>query len=1239
MAGEQIGALRITLGLDSVDFSNGMKNANRQLTALNSEFRAISTGSAKFDNSLETLRARADVLTRTMNTHREKVEELRRQYEHSKTTKGEDAAETVRLATAYNRAVSAMNATEQRLRTVNSQIDEQTNSFRQLEREVNTNVDSISRQMRVLESGYDAATAGSARLENSVQGLREREQHLTQTLALQEDRLKELTRLHEAAAREKGEDAQETQELQIRLNRANQTMRETETQLRQTTDQIQQQSGAWNRLSRDAVSSGDRMQQIGGRMQSTGSEITQTFGTAFLAVGAGLGLTAKSAMDFESQMSSVKSVMAPAEVDQFGKSLENLAMKMGAETKYSSLEAAQGIEELIKAGVQVTDIVNGGLDGALSLAVAGELELADAAEVASTALNAFKKDNLSVMDAADLLAGAANASATSVAEMKYSLSMVSAVASGVGLSFKDTNSALAVFAQNGLKGSDAGTSLKTMLLNLSPSTDAASKQMDKLGLLTEKGTSAFYDANGSIKSMADIAELLKTKLGGLSDEQRQMALKTMFGTDAIRAANILYNEGADGINNMTDAMTKIKSADVAATKLDNVKGRIQLLKGAVETTAISFGQALLPTIDKVTAKVQDLTNWFNSLSPEMKENLVNAGLLAAGVLGVTAAIGGTLAVAGMAVTGIGALTTAFGVTAAAAGAVLGPVALVALAVGGVTAAVIATKNATEKAKEVNLEHAESLIEQQQNLEDLSDKYENLRGKSRLSNDEILRYRDIQSELKFAKTAEEVKALTNEQNKLLEKSGLSNEEMSTMLQLNDDLIKLVPDVDKALSEHGDAVIGNADAIGEANEKLRENIALELENQRIKAEAQLDQNIMDYISALDELNAKEAERNKLVKERDENEVEIARLRIEAQNKLNEGKEREAQKTIDEIAKAEILLAKQNDKILGIADEVEEKQKSVSESEKEIQKTQTLYEKMINLHLEQIGINETGSKGIAQLDDAIKKTQTRISELNKLKGQQGGLNEAQQLELDNLQTSLGQYHAKKQEIQRIQGEQATVNSKIDQGTGKAKQMTDELNKGTTKNVKVDDKGKVKDLNDEISKAVTKKVTLSAIWKNVTQAMKDALPFFASGTTNAPGGPSVVGEAGRELLHINGGMYLATGPSLVNLPRGAKVIPNRDTESILRKWNVPMLATGGVTLTDGMAYIAERGRELIDLSGAHTAPLATSGAYGESMTKQPLIIQMVTPDKRVLAEMVVDDITGLQSQNKRLNNRFRGR
>lgn len=1095
----EVGALRISVGLNTAEVTSGIKSLNQRLNALNSELRAVSTGASRFDNSLQALRARADVLNRTMQTHQRKVAELRRRYEESKATKGEDAAETIRLANAYNRAVAAMNTTERRLQDV--------------------------------------------------------------------------------------------------------------------TQEIKQQSSAWYRLRQRMEDTGQRMQDVGGRMQSAGAEITQTFGASLAAIGAGLGFTAKKAMDFESQMSSVKSVMSPDEVNQFGESLEQLAKKMGAETKYSSLEAAQGIEELIKAGVSVTDIINGGLEGALSLATAGELGLAEAAEIASTALNAFKDDNLSVIQAADLLAGAANASATSVSEMQHSLAMVSAVASGIGLSFKDTTTALAVFAQNGLKGSDAGTSLKTMLLNLSPSTKEASKKMKELGLLTEKGTSAFFNANGSIKSVAEIADLLRTKLSHLNEEQRQNALRTMFGADAIRAANILYKEGAKGITNMAEAMTKIKSADVAATKLDNVKGRIEQLKGSLETAAISLGNALLPTIDKVVAKVQKMTDWFNKLSPEMRENIVQAGLAAAGFTAVATAIGIGLSVAGAAISGFGAL-------AASLGAIAGPAALAAIGIGAVAGLVVSVKNDFKKAKEVNLEHAESLIKQQQALEGLTTRFQELSDKNKLSTDELMRFRDIQSELKFAKSAEEIAKLKDEQAKLQEKSGLTNEELSEMISLNDEIIKKAPEVDRVYSDRGNAIITNKDALNEVNGKLRENIQLELENQRIKAEAKLDQHIRDYITALDELKAKEAERDEAVKVRNELEQELTRLRIEAQNQLNAGKDAEAEKTIEEIANTEILLNQQNQKVLNLAGEVEEKQKSVEKSQEEIEKTQELYEQMINLQLAQAGINAKGAEGIAQLDDAIAKTQKRIEELYAAKEAQGGLNSEQQEELSNLQQALGKYQSTKTEIQKIQGEQQTVNTKIQEGTNKAQNMNTELGKNVNKNVTVDDKGKADELNEKVGKAITKKVTLKAIWSGVTAAMKAALPFFAKGTKYAPGGPSVVGEAGRELTYFpNRGLALVNGPTLLNLPRGAKVIPNRDTERILRSWNIPKLASGGITISEGWAIAGERGREIVDLRGASVSNQTTS-----PLPKQPVLLQLLMPNERVMAEWLVDDITALQ-------------
>lgn len=151
----------------------------------------------------------------------------------------------------------------------------------------------------------------------------------------------------------------------------------------------------------------DKMKAFGKSMSDTGKTMTKAFTVPIVA---GLGYAVKSAADFEQAMSAVK-----ANSGAVGKeftNLSDLALKAGAETKYSALEAAKGMDELVKAGLSTQQIMEGGLMGALTLAAAGEIELADAAEVAVTVLNSFKKDGLSMADAANILAGAANKSAT-----------------------------------------------------------------------------------------------------------------------------------------------------------------------------------------------------------------------------------------------------------------------------------------------------------------------------------------------------------------------------------------------------------------------------------------------------------------------------------------------------------------------------------------------------------------------------------------------------------------------------------------------------------------------------------------------------------------------------------------------------------------------------------------------------------------------------------------------------------
>lgn len=328
------------------------------------------------------------------------------------------------------------------------------------------------------------------------------------------------------------------------------------------------------------------------------------FGAKLTGISAGLGaLTAgvsavavasdsiKKAMNFESQFSSIQALTG-ASNDEMAK-MQALALKMGAATKYNALEAAQGIEELLKAGLTPATVQAGGLEAALNLATAGGLGLADAAEIMSTALNSYKKDGLNAAKAADILAGTANASATGVDELRYSLAAVSAVAAGVGFTFEDTNVALGLFANNGIKGSDAGTSLKTMLSNLQPTTKDQIALFKKLGLMTAKGANAFYDADGNIKSLDDISGTLQKSLKKLTNQQRSLTLEMIFGSDAVRAGNILYNEGADGVKKFRKEMSQVTALDVAKKKMDNAAGAVEQFKGAIETLQIA---ALLPTM-------------------------------------------------------------------------------------------------------------------------------------------------------------------------------------------------------------------------------------------------------------------------------------------------------------------------------------------------------------------------------------------------------------------------------------------------------------------------------------------------------------------------------------------------------------------------------------------------------------------------------------------------------------------
>ena len=299
------------------------------------------------------------------------------------------------------------------------------------------------------------------------------------------------------------------------------------------------------------------------------------------AVVAGVALAVKSYADFDKQMSSVDA--ATHETAGNMDLLRQAAVDAGADTAFSASEAAQGIEEMAKAGVSTKDILGGGLTGALSLAAAGSLGVGDAAEIAASAMTQFKLSGDKLPHVADLLAAGAGKAQGSVADMGAALNQAGLVAASSGLSIEETTGGLAAFASAGLTGSDAGTSFKSMLQRLTPQSKEAEAKMKELGI-------SAYDAQGNFIGLSKFSENLKTSMKNLTPEARNAAMGVIFGSDAVRAANVLYEQGGKGIEDWTGKVNDAGyAADTAARMQNNLAGDLEKLGGSFDTVLIQSG--------------------------------------------------------------------------------------------------------------------------------------------------------------------------------------------------------------------------------------------------------------------------------------------------------------------------------------------------------------------------------------------------------------------------------------------------------------------------------------------------------------------------------------------------------------------------------------------------------------------------------------------------------------------------
>lgn len=343
----------------------------------------------------------------------------------------------------------------------------------------------------------------------------------------------------------------------------------------------------------------DRVSAASGKLKKH----LEPVGSAMKLVGAGAlaaGVASvKMAGDYEQGLNIFKSVS--------GATAQQMAMvaakarELGQDASLpgvSARDAANAMTELSKAGLSVNDTLAAS-KGVMSLAKAGQIDVADAATIAAQALNAFKLKGSDAGKVADVLANGANASATDIRGLSLGLQQSAAVASQFGVSLEDTVTTLGLFANRGMQGSDAGTSLKTMLISLANPSKKAANLMHELGINA-------YDASGKFVGMRQLAQNLQNGLKGLSEEQKQQALATIFGTDAFRAAAFLADSAGKSYDDMSKAVGRSGAAmDLAKAQNSGFNGALDNLRSTLETVGTDIGMKLLPPLTKI---IKELAN-------------------------------------------------------------------------------------------------------------------------------------------------------------------------------------------------------------------------------------------------------------------------------------------------------------------------------------------------------------------------------------------------------------------------------------------------------------------------------------------------------------------------------------------------------------------------------------------------------------------------------------------------------
>ncbi|CUT96422.1 MULTISPECIES: phage tail tape measure protein [Staphylococcus] len=515
---------------------------------------------------------------------------------------------------------------------------------------VQRSISEIKRSFKGLNADLKLSNNNFKYSEKSLNSYKLRTRELSQAVKESKANVAALKAKYQEASRASGVNSKKAAQLRQEYSRQADNLNYLQNELDQTRgkyrEMIAVSKSSVGRLGQTFSEIGPKIKSVGDSMKSVGRSMS-LYVTAPIA--AGFGTAMKKSIDFDDTMRKVKATSG-ATGDEFNQ-LRTKALQMGRDTKFTASESAEAMNYMALAGWDTKDMLKG-VGGVMDLAAASGEDLASVSDIVTDNLTAFGMKAKDSTHFADVLAQTSSKANTDVRGLGEAFKYAAPVAGALGYSVEDTSIAIGLMSNAGIKGEKAGTALRTMFTNLSKPTKAMKDEMDKLGI-------SITDSNGEMLPMRDVLDQLRGKMGGLSKDQQAAAASTIFGKEAMSGALAVINASDEDYKKLTKSIDGSKGASkrMANEMEGGIGGAMRKMKSAIESLAISLGDALAPMLYKVATWVTKLANKFSNLPTGVQKTIAVVGLLAAAIGPLLMVFGVMASTIGTSLTVLGSLMT------------------------------------------------------------------------------------------------------------------------------------------------------------------------------------------------------------------------------------------------------------------------------------------------------------------------------------------------------------------------------------------------------------------------------------------------------------------------------------------------------------------------------------------------------------------------------------------------------